>query len=113
KMACRSEPSPLSLVLITRRVAHHTGVVPAAPIKIAMACATRIKALSRSADLRVCCIADFPVGGAAAAAGASFWIERPAGLETCDTADSEVCATLSTCGHARPALWNENVVFMR
>jgi hypothetical protein len=37
---------------------------------------------------QTCCIADFQVGSAAL---------RPAGLETRDTADLEVCATLSSC----------------
>jgi hypothetical protein len=39
----------------------------------------------RGAGFQTCCIADFQVGLAAL---------RPAGLETRDTADLEVCATL-------------------
>src|SRR5262249_43301933 len=55
--------------------------------------------------------ADFPVGGPSLTAGASILVERPAGLETCDTADSKVCATraLARGGHAftlRPMSWN-------
>jgi len=42
----------------------------------------------RSAGLQAGCIADFQVGMRDAA---------PAGLETRDTADWEVCATLNTC----------------
>jgi hypothetical protein len=41
--------------------------------------------VSRSAGFQTCCVADFQVGTGAL---------RPAGLETRDTADLEVCATL-------------------
>ena len=37
-----------------------------------------------SAGFQTCCIADFQIGGVSEC-------ERPAGLETCDTADLEVC----------------------
>jgi hypothetical protein len=43
----------------------------------------------RGAGFQTCCIADFQVGSLAS---------RPAGLETRDTADLEVCATLNTYG---------------
>jgi hypothetical protein len=44
-------------------------------------------ALARSAGFQTCCVADFQVGRA--------WnIARLAGLETRDTADLEVCATV-------------------
>src|SRR5262249_21325955 len=56
----------------------------------------------RSADLRVCCIADVPVGWPSLPQGTSLGVLHPAGLETCDTADSEVCATLSTYRPPRP-----------
>src|SRR5687768_15244023 len=41
----------------------------------------------RSGGFQTCCIADFQVGR-------SCEYRRVAGLETCDTADLEVCATL-------------------
>ena len=48
-------------------------------------------AKQRSAGFQTCCIADFQVGSA---------VLRPAGLETRDTADLEVCATLDRYGRA-------------
>jgi hypothetical protein len=41
----------------------------------------------RIAGFQTCCIADFQIGK-------SHDVARPAGLETCDTADLEVCATV-------------------
>ena len=46
-----------------------------------------------SADFLVCCIADFQVGRASSSGGDALCLWAPAGLETCDTADLEVCAT--------------------
>src|ERR1035438_8431256 len=51
----------------------------------------------RSADFQVCRIADFQVGWAA---------DRLAGLETRDTADLEVCATLSYFRRCLPSGWS-------
>jgi hypothetical protein len=45
----------------------------------------------RSAGFQTCCIADFQVGKVLENA-------RPAGLETRDTADLEVCATVAVPG---------------
>jgi hypothetical protein len=48
-----------------------------------------------SADFQVCCIADFQVGRLPNYSGHVVFGGPPAGLETCDTADLEVCATSS------------------
>jgi hypothetical protein len=58
-------------------------------------------ARGRSAGFQTCCIADFQVGRAPDAPG-------PAGLETRDTADLEVCATvvLARCALLRPRTSN-------
>src|SRR4030095_12744923 len=47
KIACRSEPAPLSLVLVTTKVAHHPGPNSAAPNRNAMVLARRMKPFSR------------------------------------------------------------------
>jgi hypothetical protein len=47
---------------------------------------SREATLGRSAGFPTCCVADFQIGWARDSG-------RPAGLEICDTADSEVCAT--------------------
>src|ERR1700733_5174147 len=51
--------------------------------------------MQRSAGFQTCCVADFQVGTATL---------RPAGLETRDTADLEVCATQSRCRTAQRAV---------
>ena len=60
---------------------------------------------ARSAGFPTCCITDFQVGRARE-------VSRPAGRETCDTADLEVCATVvvSTCAQP-PAPARRNLVF--
>jgi hypothetical protein len=50
---------------------------------------------ARSAGFQTCCIADFQVGRMLENA-------RPAGLETRDTADLEVCATVAVQDASRP-----------
>src|SRR5438876_1229659 len=51
---------------------------------------------SGGAGFQTCCVADFQIGGASA-------IARHAGLETCDIAGSEACATLGSArGATRP-----------
>jgi len=48
----------------------------------------------RSAGFQTCCVADFQIGRAWKYLARPVEV-RPAGLETCDTADLEVCATIS------------------
>ena len=52
----------------------------------------RRKTTIRSAGFQTCCIADFPIGRPRQNPALRN-VQRPAGLETRDTADSEVCAT--------------------
>jgi len=58
-----------------------------------------------SAGFQTCCIADFQVGRLLENA-------RPAGLETRDTADLEVCATVAVLRCARSNLPDDKFVFI-
>ena len=47
RIACRSEPAPLSLVLVTTKVAPHAGSVPAAANRTAIVPTRRMKSVDR------------------------------------------------------------------
>ena len=63
----------------------------------------------RSAGFQTCCIADFPICRPRKNPALGI-VQRPAGLETRDTADSEVCATFQPAVHWQSLTLFANIV---